>query len=150
MHVRRQAEELCQLLRDKDTHPAYPNAFRPCRQPEILDGEADAEQIGIEDRVAAQDMRTTPHAIARDAQVERAFQNPFELHSAVQRGTLARVVRGSPSVLTHEHALDGPTDVRVVDDDEIPRLHETYRGGMMRCGKHTGEDSLRDRIGPEL
>src|SRR4051812_27898222 len=69
MHVRRQAKDLRQLHRVKNTHPPYPKVFSPCGQPEILHSQTDAEQIGLDNSVAAQDVRATARAVARDAQV---------------------------------------------------------------------------------
>src|ERR1700676_1931038 len=68
----------------ENAHPSHTDAFAACRQPQILNGAASAVDIGFANGVSSQDVRPVPRRIARDAQIHRRFQNPFELQLRIE------------------------------------------------------------------
>src|SRR5438552_2810870 len=79
-------------------------------------------------------MRPTPSTIAGDAKIQRRFQNTFEFEREKQVPA-SIIIKMSGAVL---------------DDDEIPRLHESDGAGVMRRRQDAYENVMRDRIRLEL
>ena len=53
-------------------------------------------------------------------------------------GLLTRIVLGSLFIFLLKKCLDRLPNLKTVDDDEIPRLHEAYRRALVRRFDDTG------------
>ena len=64
LHMGWKSKRLRQFRRIDNAHPTHPDTFCACGQPEVLHGQAGAEEIGFQHRMAAKHVRTAALAIA--------------------------------------------------------------------------------------
>ena len=74
----------------------------------------------------------------------------FQFQLAVQRPAVPVVVPGGPLIRVFVQRPHHPFQLRVVDHDEVPRLHESDRGGVMGRRQNPEQHLLREWICPEL
>ncbi len=128
-----------------ERHPADSDPLRARRQPQVLDRQAGAVQVGVADRVAAEDLAARL-AVAADADAERRLADPLDLEVEVLARTLVEVPRlGQP--LARGERLHRGLRAFVADHDEPPGLHQSDRrrlvGGLQHSRQHLRRDRLR-------
>lgn len=146
----RDPQQALERVMVENADPPHPDAFRPGRQPEILNCATRAVQVGVEDRRATQDVRPAAPAGARDAEAERRLLDPFELQAPIELPPRAPVPLGRFRVGSREERLDGGTRLRATDDDEIPGLHEADGSRVVGRVEHPPQDGIRDRRREEV
>src|SRR5215470_8778140 len=95
-------------------------------------------------------MGAAARAVTGNAEIKWALQDSFELQGTVQLGPLALIIGGGTLILTSEHLLDRVPKHWVVDEDEVPGLHEANRGGCVGGREQPGEHLPGDWVGLEL
>jgi len=146
--VGRDAEDRVQARHLEDADPADPDPLGTRGQPEILHRAAGAVDIGLGDAVATEDL-TAACRIAGDAEIERCFRDAFQLQREVVRAARFVVEAGRRLALALEQGPDRRAGLGTFDDEEVPRLHEADRAGMVRRIEDAREDVVRDRVGAE-
>src|SRR5215469_401499 len=131
-NVLRDAEQLTEPVEIQNTHPADAERFGASRQPEVLDRADGGIEIGGRIGDAAELGAFGTLAVARDAQVDRRFQDALKFQAVVERAPLARVTFGGLPVSFQEAVADAAAQRFIADNDEVPGLHEPDRRSVMR------------------
>jgi hypothetical protein len=87
--------------------------------------------------------------VARDDDVDRRVQDRFDLEVAEGPGPCGGQTRGVDSRLVLRERLDPLAAGPVGDQDEIPRLREADRRGLMRRAEHAVQHVIGYRVGQE-
>ncbi len=144
------SENCPQILLAHDAHPANADAFRARREPEILNGAGRAQKIGVGLLRAAEPCRAMALAVAGHANIDRGFENAFELKVSV----VIAPRRIEHPLLGLGAAQKGPMNLAahrgVSYHDEIPRLHEADGRRVMRRVEDAQQQFLRHLLGQEL
>ena len=72
-----------------------------------------------------------PAAIAGDAKIDRTFANAFEPELPIKRLPVGCNVPGLLQTSGEKQVADLFTALPVANDNEVPRLHVTDRGGVV-------------------
>src|SRR5262245_51752922 len=89
-------------------------------------------------------MRTAAGSIACDANVERGFQDPLQLQRQVQLPPPAFVELGRAIALPDKAVTHFLTRGAILDQNEIPGLHETDRSRVVGGGQDALESFTRN------
>src|SRR5205823_6376664 len=117
--------------------PADTDAFGAGGEPEVLDREAGAVEVGVPDGVPTEDFVVNVAAVAADADADWRLADAFDLQVEELAGTRVEVV-GLHEPLALSQRLHRRLGSFVADDDEAPGLHQPDRRGTV-CGfKQTG------------
>src|SRR5207248_1359585 len=95
-------------------------------------------------------------AVAGDAQVHRSFENSGQFQAVIKRPPLTLVLLGRLAIGLQKAFINRAARGFFADHDEIPRLHQAYRGAMMGGveqpaqypGRHWRRQELRTDIAP--
>ncbi len=87
--------------RPTDTH-----TFSTSRQPEILDRQANTEQISFHNRMPPQYMGATSLTVTSNAQIKGCIHNTFQLEATIKCCTFTTVIFGGAGILSLKHHLD--------------------------------------------
>src|SRR5260370_34070598 len=95
-------------------------------KPEVLDRQACAVQVGVADRVTAQDFAAAAFAIAADADAQGGLPDAFDLQVEILPGPLVEGLR-LDEPLPSGNRLHRSLRLRAPDEDKTPGLHEANR-----------------------
>ena len=146
-HVRRNPEQVPKVVLAIERHPADPDPLGASRKPQVLDRQAGAVQVGVVDRVPAEDLLPRL-AIAADDDADRRLTDPLELEVQV-------IACAVVEVLALDQPLPGcePLHRRLCrllsDHHEPPRLHQPDRRRPVSRLKQPAEQLVFDRVGAE-
>ena len=146
----RHAERLLQFRLVEDAHPADTQPLGAGGQPQVLHGAHAAIQIHRLDVRTADDDRAGAFAVTGNAQVDRRLDDAFQLELAVRVALAFREHHRRFGMGLGKGVMHPLLDLRRADDQEVPRLHETDRWGMVGGEHDAGEHLVRHRVGQEL
>ncbi len=121
---------------------------RARQQPEVLDRQAGAVEVGVGDRVPAEHLRAGRASVAADADAERRLADSFDLQVEVLARTLVEIL-GLYEPFARGERLHPGLGLLAADDDEAPGLHQPDRRSGMRGLEQALERPLRERVRTE-
>jgi hypothetical protein len=145
--VWRDPEQLADVVLAVERHPSDPDPLGPGGEPQVLDRQAGAVEVGVGDRVAAEDLLARL-AVAADADADGSLADPLELEVEVVPRTLVEMV-GLDQPLAGDEPLHGRLRRLRADDDQPPRLTEADGRRHVRGRQQPGEQPIVERVSAE-
>src|SRR5208282_1997591 len=143
-------EDLSQRIVANDADPSDAESLRARSQPEVLDRQTGRIDLHVADADFAQHAGTEAVRLAGDDQVERGFENSFELEREKFLAARAAELRGIALALLIEHPPDFAPALEIAHDEEVPWLCEPDAGRVMGRDQYARQDFVGNRVAQEL
>ncbi len=136
------------ILRSIEGDPPDADTLGARGKPEVLDRQARAVQVGVADRVTAQNFASATVAIAADADAQGGFPDAFDLQVEVLASSLVEKLRLDQPLPSGDR-LHRRLRLLAPDEDETPGLHEANRRRLVGGFEQPAYELVRNRVRTE-